>query len=164
MSLTIRDLPSLIGTVRLLSMRCRTVKLKGMTNRIFKSQEPLTGFAIAGWLLYTIGSLIGASAYEPSVGQLVSAGLLMGTGLFFLDRYLSAQGARGWETVIQRLRYLSTLLLIPAFLALGLFGFQPGLVQLSCIYGGYLALVLYGLSFVLTLVNQLRKKRLIRSG
>ena len=131
-----------------------------MTNSEVSPPQSATAkaYAISGWLTYTVGSVVCASSYDPEPNQLLLAGLLMASGLFLLHRYLLKQALQGWSKWIQRLNFLACLLFIPGFLAIGSYGFQPGLVQLTCIYGAGLALMLYASSCVLAIGYQIKKR------
>lgn len=119
-----------------------------------KAQRPylIKSFSMTGWLLYIVGSFLCAMTYDPDLKQLLLAGLLMVSGISLLDYYLVVQNASGWKKWIQRLNYFATLLFIPGFIAVGSFGFQPGLVQLILIFGACLSIFLYALSCLLTIV------------
>ena len=119
-----------------------------------RSPYVMNAISVAGTLFYLVGSFLCALG-DPELKQLLLAGLFMVSGIFLLDYYLLLQNASGWKKWIQRLNYLATLLFISGFIAIGSYGFQPGLVQLTLIYGGYLSLFLYALSFLLTIVRKL---------
>ena len=119
-----------------------------------RSPYVMNAISVAGSLFYLVGSFLCALG-DPELKQLLLAGLFMVSGIFLLDYYLLLQNASGWKKWIQRLNYLATLLFISGFIAIGSYGFQPGLVQLTLIYGGYLSLFLYALSFLLTIVRKL---------
>lgn len=125
-----------------------------------QAQSPfmLNAISVTGSLLYLVGSFLCALGYEPGLEQLLLGGGLMVSGIFLLDYYLLLQNASGWKKWIQRLNYLATLLFSSGFIALGSYGFQPGLAQLTLIYGGYLSVFLYALSFLLTIVYKLKKR------
>lgn len=120
------------------------------------------GFAIFGWLAYTVGSYVGASTYDPGLIQLLFAGLLMVSGVFMLDRHLLRNNTSGWRKWTQRLTYLAHFLFIPGFVAVGTYGFQPGLVQNICIRGAYFAVLLYALTFLTTIVCKLKRQNAAR--
>lgn len=126
-------------------------------NRQARSPYFMSASLVTGVLLYIVGSFLCALGYDPGLEQLLLAGLFMVSGIFVLDYSLLLQNASGWKKWIQRLNYLATLLFISGFIAIGSYGFQPGLVQLPLIYGGYLSLFLYALSFLLTIVRKWRK-------